>query len=97
MGTGTLVEDIETKSDVKSKGQSNNQHGRRTNTNQCDRYIHNEMCLGVDSDLHGYVLKAKRNQSEQATNFTAVDDIVNTHVGTKCDPFVLKSLEQEIE
>ena len=40
---------------------------------------------------------AKRNPSEQVANFTAVNVVVKAQVGTECDPFVLESLEREIE
>ena len=43
------------------------------------------------------MFEAKRNRSEPVVNFTTVDDIIKAQVGTKCDPFVLKSLEKEVE
>ena len=41
------------------------------------------------------MFEAKRNQSEQVVNFTKIDEIIKSQVGTKCDPFVLKLLEKE--
>ena len=43
------------------------------------------------------MFEAKRNRSEQAVNFTTVDDIIKAQVGTECDPFFLESLDLEKE
>ena len=43
------------------------------------------------------MFKATRNQSEQVFNFTTVDNIIKAQVGSECDPFVLESLEKEVE
>ena len=43
------------------------------------------------------MFEAKRNQLEQIVNFTTVDDTIKAQVGTECDPFILESLEKEVE
>ena len=54
-------------------------------------------CLLRDPDLRGNVFKAKCNQPEQVANFATVDDIIKAQVGTEYDPFVVRSLEKEVD
>ena len=82
----------ENKPVAKHNSGSNNQHGQRHNANCPDNYIKKETFLGADPDFHGHVFEAKHNQSEHAPNFTTVENIIKTQVGTECDRFVLKSL-----
>ena len=51
----------------------------------------------MDPDLCGHVFEVNCNRSEQVVNFTTVNDIIKVQVGTECDPFVLESLEKEVE
>ena len=97
MGAKTPVEDRETRPVVKSKGQSSNQHEGRISANHRDNYIEKEKFLGADPNLGGHVFEAKRNRSEQVANSTTGNDIVKAQVGTECDPFILESLEKEVE
>ena len=41
------------------------------------------------------MFEAKHNQSEQVVNLKTVNDLIKAHVGTKYDPFVLESPNQE--
>ena len=98
MGAETPAEGRETKPVVKSKDRSRNQHGGHNNANRRDNNIHKkEKFVGADPSLCGHVFEATRNQSEQVSNFTDVDYFVKAQVRTECDPFVLESLEREVE
>ena len=43
------------------------------------------------------MFEGKHNQSEQIVNFTTVNSIIKAQVGTECDSFVPKSLENEVK
>ena len=76
MGAETPAEDGETKPVVKSRDRSRNQHDGHNNTNRRDNNINKkEKFVGEDTSLCGHVFEAKRNQSEQVANFTAVTNI----------------------
>ena len=97
IGAETPAEIGETKTVVKSEGQSNNQHNGRSNMNYCDNYIKKETFLGADPNLCWDVFEAKCNQFKQVSNFTIVYDIVKAQVGTECDPFILESSEKGVK
>ena len=97
MGAKTPAAGGEMNPFVKHKSQPNTQHGRRHNDNRRDSTIRKEKFVGADPDLRGHVFQANRNQSEQVVNVTAVKNIIKAQVRTECDPFVLESLEREVE
>ena len=97
MGAETPAARGDKKPFVKYKVRPNNQHGERHNNNLRDNTTRKETFLGADPDLCGYMLEAKHNLSEQVVNFTTVNDIIKSQVGTECDSFVVESLEKEVE
>lgn len=95
MGTDTPVEGGEPKPGIKAESKPFH-HGSR-NANRRDNFTKKEKFVGADPKLRGQVFEAKRNRSEQVSNFNTVDELIKAQVGTECDPFVLESLEKEIE
>ena len=82
---------------VKHEGWTSNQHDGQHNANCRGNPVKKKKFLGVDPDICVHVFRAKSNQSEQVANFTTVNDIIKTQVGTECDSFVLESLEKEVK
>ena len=97
MGAKPPTAGREKKPFVKHEGRPNNQHGKGNNNNRRDNTLRTEKFLGADPDLRENVFEAKRNRSEQVVDFTTVVNIIKAQVGTECDPFVLESLEKEVE
>ena len=81
----------DTKPNIKVEGNKN--QGGRNNIRR--NYIKKEKFLGASPSLQGHVFEAKRNRSEQVSNYRTVDDIIKAQVGADCDPYVLESLEKE--
>ena len=84
MGADTSTAGGEAKPVMKHKGRPPYHGGCNTvNRNNNNTYNNREEFLGLDTDLHGKVFEAKRNQSEQVANFKTVDDLIKAQVGTK--------------
>ena len=43
------------------------------------------------------MFESKHNRSKQVANFTTAEYIVKVQIGTECDPFLLKSLENGVD
>ena len=93
MDVDTPAQSGDTKPEIKSEGNStagNDRHGGSNNRQPAKK----EKFLGADPDLQGFVFEAIGTRTQQATNFTTVDTQIKTIVGSKCDAYVLESIEK---
>ena len=77
MGANPQAAGGETKLVVKHEGRPS-YHGGRNNANKKNNshYDTQEKFLGADANLCGKIFEAKRNRSEQVTNFKTVHDLL---------------------
>ena len=92
MGADTPAAGKETKPVAKHEGRPS-YHGGCNNANKKNNNNYNtqEKFLGVDANLRGKIVEAKRNRSEQVANFKTVDNLIKAQVGTEYYPFLLES------
>ena len=77
MSANTPAVGGETKPDVKHEGKPSYYGGRNNANRNNNNYNTQKKFLGADTNLCGEVFEAKRNRSEQVTNFKTVNDLIN--------------------
>ncbi|MCP4747805.1 MAG: hypothetical protein GY874_16955, partial [Desulfobacteraceae bacterium] len=93
MGAKTPAGGGENRLEVKTEGNANAGHNRRSG-NYNKKIIKKEKFLGADPDLQGIVFKSASTRSHQVTNFNTVDTRIKSIIGQQCDQYVLELLKK---